>query len=243
MTWQIDLVGDEFDIGVLKEVSPLCECTIEMGLDGRQVLGGAKFDDFSDSEEVRAEAESVLMLLNGFARLRYGNHRPVQLGSAVSRLQTGGRRDVAVAIVVGVEARGRVGSLVVRTDGTTEAVVSIDKDMERAKRIVADPKLIEIAEAVAGDISWQRLRVAFEKVNVLVGKGDNALVRHGYATQHELNQFKANVEDPRHSGLDAVHGVPQGRLKGVPMTAREGLEFVIRLFTTYLDRASPTKNS
>lgn len=106
----------------------------------------------------------------------------------------------------------------------------------RRARIATDPKLAGILEAIAAEITWQRLRVAFEKISALVGKGDNDLVKYGYATQSELTQFKANVQDPRHSGVDAVHGVPQtGPLKGTKMTESEGFDFVVRLLKKYLD--------
>jgi hypothetical protein len=218
--WQVDLVGEQTDIGELRELAPLCGCTIDIGTDGRQCLSGEKFDVLSEPEEMRVGAAKTLILLNGLARLKYDNHRPVQLGTAVSRVGAGGRRDVSVALQ-GVELRLRcnpVSMTITRADGSIEMMVSGDKDIERLKRIVADPKLIEIVEAFAGDINWQKLRVAFEKINALVGKGDNAFVKHGYATQDELDRFKANVQDPRHSGLDAVHGIPKGQLKGTRMS-------------------------
>jgi hypothetical protein len=82
----------------------------------------------------------------------------------------------------------------------------------------------------------QKLRVAFERINALVGRGDNALVGEGYAQQSELTRFKANVEDPRHSGDDAVHGVHRGPLRASKMTKKEGFEFVIRLFNDHLQK-------
>jgi hypothetical protein len=51
-----------------------------------------------------------------------------------------------------------------------------------------------------------------------------------------LTRFKANAQDPRHSGVNAVHGVLKGRLKGTKMTEKEGFDFVVRLLNTYLDR-------
>jgi len=104
--------------------------------------------------------------------------------------------------------------------------------------LVADPKLAEILEVFAEEVSWQRLRVAFEKIRALVGggKSDNAFVKHGYATAPELERFKANVEDPRHSGTNAVHGIPRGPLKGTKMTEAQGFDFVVRLLNTYVDR-------
>jgi hypothetical protein len=106
----------------------------------------------------------------------------------------------------------------------------------RLQRLVTDPKLADIVEVFSKEISWQRLRVAFERINALVGKGDNALVKHGYATQAELTRLKANIEDPRISGPDAVHGVPRGPLKGQKMTETEGFDFVVRLLNAYLDK-------
>ena len=101
---------------------------------------------------------------------------------------------------------------------------------------IHDPKLAEIAEVFGEESTWQRLRVAYEKINALVGKGDNSLVKNGYATQEELTRFKANVQDPRHSGVNAVHGVPQGELKGTKMTEEEGRDFVVGLLHKYLEK-------
>jgi len=94
-----------------------------------------------------------LVRLNGLARLRYGNHRPVQLG-AVSRVHADGRRDVSMG-VLGIEVRSRASleTRVIRADGIAEPVITADKSVERDQRILADPKLIEVIEAIAGDIT------------------------------------------------------------------------------------------
>jgi hypothetical protein len=112
-------------------------------------------------------------------------------------------------------------------------------DTRRRVRIVADPKLVEIVRAFADEVSWQRLRVAFEKITALVGqsgKDTDALIKHGYATRSERVNFKANVEDHRHSGVKAVHGTHRGPLKGSKMTEKEGLAFIVRLFNHYLKK-------
>ena len=54
-----------------------------------------------------------------------------------------------------------------------------------------------------------------------------------------ITSFKANAQDPRHSGIEAVHGVPSGPLKGEKMTEEEGFGFVVRLLNTYLERKHP----
>jgi hypothetical protein len=132
--------------------------------------------------------------------------------------------------------------VVTRADGTTEPVIALDHVTQRAKRVFADPKLHEITEALAGALTWQRLRIAFEKLCVLItgqtAKGwGNTLVKNEYATREELTQFKANIRDPRLSGLNAVHGVPDGpNAKGPKMTEHQGLAFVVKLLDTYIAR-------
>jgi hypothetical protein len=50
-------------------------------------------------------------------------------------------------------------------------------------------------------------------------------------------RFKANVEDPRVSGLNAVHGVPRSpKPRGTQMHEQDGLAFVVDLLHAYVDR-------
>jgi hypothetical protein len=236
--WQIDIIGDALDIGALKALAALCDCAIAPGPDGRDCLGGARFEKIDTAHGVLEAARAILALLNGLARIEHSNHRPVQLGAGIARVRSDGGRDVDVG-VIGIEARGRVSAVatVIRADGSIADEAPTETRDARLKRVACDPKLAEIAEALGGEKSWQRLRVAFEKINALVGKGDNALVKHGYATQGELDQFKANVQDPRHSGLDAVHGVAKTPVpKGTKMTKEQGFAFVVRLLNAYLDK-------
>ena len=102
-------------------------------------------------------------------------------------------------------------------------------------RIANDPLLAEVLRALAGELSWQKLRFAFEKIRSLSGASDNALVKQRYASQDELTRFKADIEDPRLSGIDAVHGVSRGPLKGSKMDESEGFDFVVRLLRKYVD--------
>jgi hypothetical protein len=240
--WRIELEGEAEAIEALQPLAPVCDCMIAPGADGRfNILAGPRFDRIATPEELREEAGKVLMLLNGLARLQSSHHEPVQLGASAYALQKDGSWSRFIMLAPGkMRARPRTMSWVFVPPGLYEKPASIrsdDIEQQRRKRLVSDPQLAGILEAIAGEKNWQRLRVAFEKINHLVGKGDNALVSGGYATQGELDRFKANVQDPRHSGLDAVHGVPTTPvLKGTKMTVEEGFAFVARLLNTYLDK-------
>jgi hypothetical protein len=236
--WQIDLEGEAVDISELQKLAPHCGCSIHEGPDGRPCLSGTLFANLSSPQEVKTEADKILALLNGLSRMKYSNHRPVQSGSAVSFMKPEGGRSIAL-LVPTAYIRMRMGEpamTVIRADGTIETPLSANRMVERVKCIIADPTLSEIATAVSGELSWQKLRVAFEKLNALIGKGDNALVKNRYATQGELDEFKANVQDPRHSGLEAVHGVASGPLRGSKMSIDKGLKFLVRLLNEYIDR-------
>jgi hypothetical protein len=181
----------------------------------------------NDPQQARDLASKVLVRLNGLARLQNPQHRNVDLASEV--YQNG-------LLHFASQWRPRAGSrMEITQPPLTGAQITAPID-PRCKRLVTDPKFADIVEVFSEEMSWQRLRNAYEKVRALVGKNDNALVKHGYATQPEITSFKANAQDPRHSGSDAVHGVPSGPLKGEKMTEEEGFEFVVRLLNTYLEK-------
>jgi hypothetical protein len=225
----VDLDGEVTELQALERVASACDCTIEPG-PGQKFgwLGGATLDAATTPQQARQRASKVLVLLNGLARLQNPQHRNVDLANEV--YQNGSLH------LASPQWRPRAGTrLQIATSPLTGAPVTASID-PRCKRLVTDPKLAEIVEVFGEEMSWQRLRNAYEKVRALVGKNDNALVKHGYATQPEITSFKANAQDPRHSGSDAVHGVPSGPLKGEKMTEEEGFEFVVRLLNTYLEK-------
>jgi hypothetical protein len=233
MDWLFELEGEASDKLALRPLAPACNCSVSPGPDARPWLGGARFADKTSSDQVLDDATRTLLRLNGLARLKNPDHRLVSLGNAY--LQDRQFRYINPAlrpIVVGSEVYEYTSPL---TGGAPPVPHDPVGDSRRA-HITAEPRLAEIIEVFADDITWQRLRVAFEKINALVGKGDNSLVKNGYATKAELTDFKANVEDPRHSGVKAVHGVPKGPAKGTKMTEKEGFGFVTRLFNTYVDK-------
>lgn len=237
----VELDGDVTELQALQSIAPTCDCTIVPG-PGDQLcwLSGKKIDDAVTPQGARDEASKILVLLNSLARLENPKHHNVDLADCVfqSKRATSSEGTAITHMVLHHCAphgwRARATSRTFVTGGVFVPPVDPAEERRR-KRLVAEPKLMSIVEAFGQEISWQRLRVAFERVCGLVGGSDNALVRQGYASARELASFKANIEDPRHSGVDAVHGVPNGPLKGEKMTETEGYDFVVRLLNTYLE--------
>ena len=149
------------------------------------------------------QAEHVLALLNGLARLERAEHRPAWLGEYVYRQQGAsywerfptGKPQIAQPLSRSYESA---------PPGyhSSDAPIVKDSEYARRKRIVSDPALAEILPAVAGEITWQRLRVAYEKICAVVskstkkGRWDNAQVKFRYSTQDELKDLKNMSRTP-----------------------------------------------
>jgi hypothetical protein len=239
-SWKIDLLGGQLDIAELKWAAESFDCTIDEDEDGKSRLGGAAFSPLSDQTETRQLAERLLKKLNGVARLMHPNHIPVQLGSGVTRIDENGARHISI-LIPSVEIRGRAGTLaatVTRADGTVELDAETTTGTRRLAVIAKDEQLTGVLEAISGDLSFQRLRVAYERLAAIVGGRGNAFVKQKYATREEIERLKSNIEHPGHSGIDAVHGVPNGPPKGEKMTEQEALTFITRLLHSHIDNKS-----
>src|SRR5215472_9540498 len=81
--WKIELSGQATDILELKQLAPCCDCVLVAAPDAQYCLGGPAFDHVTTAEEMEAEAERVLILLNGLARLERFEHHPVRIGERI----------------------------------------------------------------------------------------------------------------------------------------------------------------
>ena len=187
--WKIELSGEANDILGLKQLAPCCDGALVAAPDAQYCLGGPAFDQVTTAEEMEAEVERVLTLLNGLARLERFEHRPVGIGERIYGPQ---RPGVPLFYRTRAPKSARQPHSMVwefAPPGHHSSDWPIEKgtDYDRRKRIVSDPDLVGILPAFADEITWQRLRVAFEKICALVsrsnskGRWDNSLVRLGYA--------------------------------------------------------------
>jgi hypothetical protein len=243
--WKVDLCAGAREISHLQQLARCCDCALVPAPDDQYCLGGTAFDQVTSAEEMLRKAEHMLALLNGLARLERAEHLPAWLGEYIYRRQGGSHWQ---RVPTGRPKVARPPSLSFESAPpgyhSSDAPIVKDSQYERRKRIVSDLPLADILPAIAGEITWQRLRVASEKLCALVsgstskGRWDNSMVKLGYASQDELKRFKENIEDPQQSGIDAVHGVHRSLPKYGKMTEREGFAFVVRLLNTYINKHS-----
>ena len=237
---QIELRGEAADIAELKNtinLAGLDDLRVAGGQNGESFLSGSRFAACTTDQAAMDIAKEAIANLNGLASINWRNFHPVRTGQAVYRLHGDGRKGCTV-FVEGVTVRSRAGTVmaVTRANDGSETVVSSDDSMKRIlSQLSRDTRFKEIVLILGKEPTWQRLRFVFEKLDALSG-GGHALWQKGYADRDEVESFKKNVEDPRHSGIDAVHGVPQGPFKGTKMSIEAGRDFIVRLLKTVLER-------
>jgi hypothetical protein len=102
--------------------------------------------------------------------------------------------------------------------------------------MATDPKLRDIVAVLGEELSWHKLRLAFEKIWALLGNNQQVLIKHKYATEAELDRFNDNAHDPRLSGTRALHSYRRPGPLSEAMTEADGLAFIVRLLSTYVDK-------
>lgn len=216
-------------IATIRLVAPACDCEIVPGTDSKlSWLTGTKIEQTVTPEEAKDETTKLLAVLNGLARMEKPAHKNVAVGPTF--VKNGHYHYFGPPLPFATSGVFVFGSFLAPVPPPPDDPA---KARHRAG-LVGDPDLVEIVRVFCDEINWQKLRVAFEKIRALVGGSDNSLVQRGYATRDELSRFKANIEDPRLSDNEAVHGVPKGPLKAQKMSEEEGLAFIIRLLDRYL---------
>lgn len=243
---QVELVGEAADIGDFVDAIKLAELEdleIVDGDAGRKRLAGSRFDSCATAGGVMEKAREAVDLLNGLSTLSYMHHRPIAAGTAVYDVHPDSRQGCTV-FVPGVTVRTRAGFLtaVTHADGAQFDEAPRDKKKDFLAMVAQDPRYRQIIEILGKERTWPRLRVALEQLTALIGKSRKdiqAIWNNGYATREEITNLKKNIEDPRHSGIDAVHGVPDGPLQGTKMTVEQGFDLLVRLLKAAAEKGAP----
>lgn len=241
MRWQISLEGESTDIAALRDVASFWGFEVVTGRDGTPALAGEELDAIDESRAVRKAAAEALLLLNGAARILHARHKAVMAGDRLLQLQKDGT--VGTFLVLQQARLGWHANAVAVSAASCDPVQGPVED-PKAKmfgRIKKDPKLLEIIRALGADLTLQKLRFAAELLGAAIEKDDrnhnyeNSFVKHGYASKGQVESFKASIEDPRHSGRDAVHGVARGPLRGKKMSVEEGRAFLVDVLRSFIE--------
>jgi hypothetical protein len=183
-------------------------------------------DSATSFPEAKEEALRLVAEITGIARLRYELRAPFKYGGM--HFEEKGTRAVFVEMPAGemtVRASVHLAATVIRPDGTVERLDPPSVQMTNA--LSTDPRLAALVNAYGEETQdWHGLYKMYERIEKCVPGGRPTLIRAGYATAKQFENFRKSANDPAVSGDDARHAVSDGYPPAQPMTLDEGRAFI-----------------
>src|SRR3990172_4311541 len=153
MEWEVLITGDEFDLNELAMSLTMADPAIAKEENGF-VLKSSRFGALQDAEAVRQEAELILTLINGAARMALGTRQPLSVRNIVLTKDDGSRQHF-VYISESIAFRESISAIVKHADGSEEHINQADPV---AGWIDAGLRDANVARALrllsAGQLSW-----------------------------------------------------------------------------------------
>ena len=234
-SWWIRIEGARLDLEALQAEARAAG--FEVVLDGEEApyLRGAEFDDVAHDGEVMPAARRAVELLNGLARVRHPDHRPVAVSGTILKVHPDGRHGVIIEPPAG-HMRFRSHEPTVRAGAEDQgSEPRPDAGCKRYGLAQQSAALGDALRAFSSEPTWQKLRYVFEIIGQDVG-GAGGMNHRGWATPEETRQFLANSTDRRLSGREALHGHKfQHPPKADPMSLPEATRLVGRLLGRWMD--------
>jgi hypothetical protein len=228
--WWARLEGQEFDLealaGALGDRSPV---QIRQ-FDGRYYLRMAEFDQLNESGDVETRAGEVLRLVNGAARVEYGDTREVRVDAA-ARVHPNGQIQHFVHLSGAVHARARV-SATLTVNGESVPAAREPTIAERAVETALNDPQAERALRIFGrdDMDYRDLYHVFEIAEAATGNG---IYSDGTVTTAEVRRFKHTANSVHALGDQARHGHEATRAPSQPTSFVEAQALVGRVLRVW----------
>jgi hypothetical protein len=219
----VELVGETIDIEDLKFGLRLSPWKIIKEQD-RFFLTSAILDSLNDSEEVIAEAEEYLELLNGSANIFYYNHRNVHTGSLIKEDDNGGRNITVFPGAAEIRTRLR-GTLSVAGQNLDNSPTTTEEWINKA----ANNEKVRDALRFFNNKTWWGLYKVFDVIQEEEGYKNLSK----FASKDEINRFHQTAQSRDAIGDDARHGKKIAPPPN-PMNLKEGHQFVKSLFENWV---------
>jgi hypothetical protein len=228
--WWARLEGEELDLqglaGALGRPQPvqIRKC------DGRYYLRMAEFDQLDESGDVETRAAEILRIVNGAARVQYGNSREVRV-DATARIHPDGQIQHFVHLSGAIHARSRVsGTLTV--GGESVSTAPEPTIAERAVGAALNDPQAERALRIFGrdDVDYRDLYHVLEIAEAAIGSG---IYSDGTVTTAEVRRFKHTANSVHALGDQARHGYEATQPPSQPMSFAEAQALVGRLLRVW----------
>lgn len=237
--WEVDLVGDEYDLNHLVRHFTEGPCRIWRDEKTGQVL--MHVDGFAAdavAREVQESARVTVQQLSGVLKALRGSKTPIQVGGVMQR-QANGTRNVFVFVEsiamancfmeAEVFVRDANGNLVERPSPPPRTVVL-------AKLMLTDAalaKAMRLRDAHDAG-TWVGLYRLYEVIKHDVGS-ERAMVSRSWTSKAQQDRFRHSSNSPDAAGDDARHGATNDEPPANPMTLEEARTFVECILQAWLD--------
>jgi len=204
--WEVRLAGERIDIAAIEMLAPLFGGQVVFGAENAYWLRAQALEQFREPDEVHHKAREIVSELNGMAVVAHPDHKPVVAESSIAKVEDKASRLICF-LVEGASFRVRgadVTTQVLDADGNVISQSSPRAHIELAKQIAQHPELRDVLKMLAGDVSWQKLRLAWEALSHFAG-GEHKLKARAHVEKVEYDRFKANCHNIGLSGHEALH--------------------------------------
>lgn len=222
--WRVTLKGDAFDLESLAEISPAQGGDWSVAQEGGAFcLRSNRFEHLTEAAEIRQRAEAIVALLNGVAKVRWGEFDPIEVGGVVGEGQDGGIQIFATdTIRVRDRVRGKV------SDPSTGKPVNASRSSSLDSWVAIgeqNPRVREALRVFIGSPSWDGLYKVWEVIEEDVG---GRITKHGWASQPQVSRFTQTAASERHA-KQKIKPPPN------PMSLPEAEQFIRSLLEEWLN--------
>jgi hypothetical protein len=228
--WEVQIQGHASDLEHLARHFTAPPIVVVKHQQDGYLLTSDTFATRAKAEDVRADGEQQLEILNGVLRFARSSHTRLTAGT-VFRRYNDGTRDVFVHLRDGLLVRAELGELTVTTtgsDGVTQVPV-----VPPPPRSVAITRLALGDQSVAkalrlfgnGATDWVDLYRLHEVMEADVG-GERKLIHRGWGSARQLKRFKHSANSVTVAGNAARHGAEPGDPPKNPMSIDEAQAYV-----------------
>jgi hypothetical protein len=232
--WRVGIEGPMADI--LPLLHSLTDSDLNVVQEHDQYfLRGDDFEVYTEAHDVLVYAESLLPLINGVAKVHFGDTDPVKL-AGVSRLHPNGRREV-FAFMSGIgRSRARAFGVATVTSSNGEPVAPVP-GTTIASRLEVARRYPEVGLALrffATSPNWFDLYKVSELVEQDAGNV-RGIVAKGWCTKADFDHFTASANNYHATGSSARHARLDWRPMNQPaMTLQEAEDFIRGLLDNWI---------
>ena len=229
--WWARLEGEKLDLealaGALGDRSPVQV----RQLDGRYYMRMEEFDQINESGDVETRASEVLRVVNGAARVQFGDHSEVRIDAA-ARVQPNGQIQHFIHLSATLHSRARV-SATLTINGESGPAACEPTITELAVETALNNPQAERALRIFGrdDVDYRDLYHVLEIAEVASGNG---IYSDGTVTTAEVRRFKHTANSVHALGDQARHGHEATQPPPQPTSFYEAQALVGRVLRAWL---------